>query len=138
MGRLAARLDPEPRSALVEGLRIINQEFRETDGQPILDGRRAWDLNHRFHDRIRDAAAGRRLSAALKAHSGLFERYERHYYMIDLAGVVSVSANQHDGIIEAIERGDVEGAERRIRANRLNDADQFAEIIESQGEQGTW
>jgi len=51
---------------------------------------------------------------------------------------LSASVGEHARVIDGIERGDSEVAERAIQTNWQNRADRLCKVIETFGERGIW
>jgi DNA-binding GntR family transcriptional regulator len=136
-GRRAADLDDQARSALVEELNAINDELRAIESGGPSESGRAADLDVQFHDLILESIAGPRLTAIYESQKPTVERYARNYATY-LAATSATSGDEHRAIIDAIEQGDPDGADRESRRNWQNAADRYCEVMVNVGEQGTW
>lgn len=135
-GRELASVDEQRLSEILDCLRDRNAAFRKAGRSDSLDGRAAGDLDCAFHD-LTTSVAGPQLRATLESYRPRLERYVRSY-MGYLVMEVSISADEHDAVIEAIGRRDADAIERTIRANRFQAAERYAEVIQQLGERGTW
>jgi DNA-binding GntR family transcriptional regulator len=135
IARYAAELDSGPRGRLVRELRAINEELRSVacDGEP--DGVLAAELDGRFHGHLVDTVAGRTMKDAHEAQRPAAQLYIRTY-MEYQAPIALASAEEHEVVADAIERGDPDAAERALRANWVNACERYAEIIKRVGERG--
>jgi DNA-binding GntR family transcriptional regulator len=136
-GRCAAELPDEARLPLVGELNAINDELRAIESGGPEESSRAADLDVVFHDLILEAIAGPRLTAIYDSQKPTVERYAKNYATY-LAATSATSGDEHRAIIDAIERGDPDAAERESRRNWQNAADRYCEVMGNVGEQGTW
>jgi len=136
-GRRAAQLDDDTRRRLVDELNAINDELRAISGGGPEESGRAADLDVRFHDLILEAIAGPRLTAIYESQKPTVERYARNYATY-LAATSAKSGDEHRAIIDAIEDGDPDAAERESRRNWQNAADRYCDVMARVGEQGIW
>ena len=135
--RRAAELDPEPRRALVRDLRALNAEFQRAGRGTPVDHGRLYDADERFHRRVVQAGEGPRLVAMHDASKPQAERYIRMYISM-LTGDIRSSVDEHDAIINAIDEGRPEEAERALETNWRHAADRLARVIDVVGERGSW
>jgi DNA-binding GntR family transcriptional regulator len=135
--RLCCRLDSETRVALVAELRKFNEKLQECAEAKRAEPNRVFDLDISFHQAIIDTGAGPRLRAI---HSGIKPQTERYWrlYASAIIDRLDVSVNEHLAIINSIERGDADAAERAIQANWKNGAERLCQVIENLGERGSW
>ena len=108
---LAIRQSPPFGPAALDALRWANQRLRRSAADPF--GASAADDD--FHAALIAACGDEPLRAALRPVKRALLRYE-HYYMADPERIAR-SAEQHDGIIAALERGDHAEAAQRLRDN---------------------
>ena len=135
--RSTARLEPDQRRAVVDKLRELNDELRGLYERGRGEPNRIFDLDLTFHQTIVDASAGPRLLALQRTIKPQTERYWRLYAsaILDRLGL---SVGEHLLIIQAIESGDSEGAERAVQMNWANGAERLERVIDTLGERGSW
>ena len=136
-GRLLAQQDAASRAQVVERLLASNTELSKLAESGGGDPSRIFDLDMGFHQVLVDSAAGPRLSAIHAAIKPQTERYWR-LYASAITDQLGKSVEEHARIIEAIESGDVDAAERAIQLNWQLGAERLARVIESLGERGSW
>ena len=103
-------LDCEPDPAILPKLEKINAEFGRASTP-----KRALMLDAAWHNALSSQCRNERLCAMIERLRRAIERYE-HFYMADRS-LISVSVEQHRGIIAAFKRGDLVGAIEAIREN---------------------
>lgn len=135
--RSAAQLDVEARSGLVEELRRRNDGLRELAEAHRANPTLTFDLDMNFHQAIINASAGPRLRAIHDAIKPQTERYWR-LYASAITDQLGISVGEHVVIIESIQRGDADAAERALRMNWQNGAERLRRVIETLGERGSW
>jgi DNA-binding GntR family transcriptional regulator len=135
--RRAARLDPEARKPLVKALRAFNTEFLRAARAAPIDHGRLYDADERFHRSVVEAGVGPRLIAFHDAVKPQAERYIRMYISM-LTGDIRSSVDEHGAIIDAIEEGRAEAAQRAVETNWSDAADRLGKVIEVVGERGSW
>jgi DNA-binding GntR family transcriptional regulator len=135
--RSTARLEPVRRAAVVARLKELNGELRELYERGRGDANRIFELDRGFHQTIVQASAGPRLLALQSSIRPQTERYWRLYAsaILDRLGL---SVDEHTRIIEGIEGGDHDRAERAVQANWENGAERLARVIDTMGERGSW
>jgi DNA-binding GntR family transcriptional regulator len=105
--------------AQIEGLKRIQQRFRQAVDAGDVDGRVLY--NDEFHLEIGRMADNAYLMPSLCRLLIDHARLGKTFYKVqadpDLQADLETAANQHDQIIDAIERRDVDDAERLIRAH---------------------
>jgi DNA-binding GntR family transcriptional regulator len=136
-GRRAAELDDGPRRELAAQLNALNDELRAIESGGPAESSRAADLDVRFHDLILETIAGPRLTAIYESQKPTVERYARNYATY-LAATSATSGDEHRAIVDAIEEGDPDEADRASRENWQKAADRYCEVMTNVGEQGTW
>jgi DNA-binding GntR family transcriptional regulator len=82
-----------------------------------------------FHARLTADCGDARLLAALRTVKRALLRYEQ-VYMLDPARIER-SADQHDGIIAALERGDHVQAAQRVRENLTGGLSDLAAVFDA-------
>lgn len=135
--RSTAQLEPGARAALVEKLRCHNEGLRELAETRRVNPNLTFDLDINFHQAIIDASAGPRLRAIHDAIKPQTERYWR-LYASAITDQLGISVGEHVVIIESIQRGDVDSAERALQMNWQNGAERLCRVIETLGERGSW
>lgn len=135
--RTTAQLKPRIRTNLVQKLNELNGGLRELADSRRSDPNRIFDLDMNFHQAIVDASAGPRLGAILSATKPQAERYWR-LYASAIVDQLGISIGEHWLIIQSIQNGDSDGAERAILMNWQNGAERLARVIETLGERGSW
>ncbi|MEP6953178.1 MAG: GntR family transcriptional regulator [Solirubrobacteraceae bacterium] len=96
---------------VVDRLRECNAEMAASAADPSA----AAHLDYAFHDELVAHCENEQLLATLRPLKRILLRYE-HRYMADAEAVQS-SSSQHELVIEAIGRGDLDGAARAVEAN---------------------
>jgi DNA-binding GntR family transcriptional regulator len=116
--------------ALTDGLRGIAQTGR-------ADHHRIFELDLSFHRSIVEAGAGPRL---LRLHDAIKPQTERYWrlYASAIVDQLGASVAEHAQIIQAIQEGDGEAAERGVEINWRNGAERLSKVIDSLGERGSW
>ena len=133
-GRNAALLDSDQRNRLVAALRKINTELENAgDG----DGTTFYRLDQTFHGRYVAAAAGPRLLALHESIKPQVDRYT-WLYVTALADQILTSVQEHETIVQSIEAGNANAAQRAIRKNWRNAAERLGRIMDRLGERGHW
>jgi DNA-binding GntR family transcriptional regulator len=135
--RRGASMEVADRRALARDLRALNQEFARAGRSAPVDHSRLYDADERLHRRIVEAGIGPRLLALHDAVKPQAERYIRLYISM-LTGDLKSSVDEHDAMIEAIEEGRAEEAQRAIELNWRHAADRLSKVIEVAGERGAW
>lgn len=135
--RRAALLPLPARTRVIAELSTINAALLRVTRRSRPDHNEIFDLDTAFHRTCVAAGSGRRLLALHDTVRPQAERYIR-IYVSALVDRIADSIAEHDGIIEAIRRGDAEHARRATVHNWRNAAERFSEMIAHIGEQGTW
>ncbi|HUG55109.1 MAG TPA: GntR family transcriptional regulator [Vicinamibacteria bacterium] len=135
--RSVAQLPEAPRLAVAAAMRRLNQDLRAAWQARPGRMRDAQDLHVRFHRTLDEAVTGRRLSGELRALQPQVERYER-VYTAALVVEFAEALQEHDEMIEAIAKGDADGAERATIGNWRRGSERYARIVQDLGERGTW
>jgi DNA-binding GntR family transcriptional regulator len=130
--RNAASLPARERAQLVAGLRRINRELRPSSRVTPKDYH---DLDGQFHGLYVTRAGGARVRILHDAIKPQADRYAL-MYTYALFDRITVSASEHEAIIDAIDRGDPEAARRAADANWRNAADRFRRFMDLAGERG--
>jgi DNA-binding GntR family transcriptional regulator len=136
--RRAANLALPARKKLVEKLRAINVKLRKAaDGDSPVDTVRAAQQVSDFHCSLVEGAGGNRLTAICESLKPQAARYA-HAYIGFIVPTFVASADEHKAVIDAIERGDGDGADRAIRKNLTKGTERYARAMETVGEKGIW
>jgi len=135
--RSTARLEHGQRGAVVARLREINQELRGLYEQGRSDPNRIFELDQSFHQILVEASAGPRLLELQRSIKPQAERYWRLYAsaILDRLGL---SVGEHLLIIQAIESGNSDAAERAVQLNWENGVERLSRVIDTLGERGSW
>jgi len=135
--RFTARLEPGQRAEVVSKLKDLNGELRELYERGRGDANKIFELDRSFHQTVVQASAGPRLLALQTSIRSQAERYWR-LYASAILDQLGVSVSEHARIIEGIEGGDADAADRAAQANWENGAERLARVIETMGERGSW
>jgi DNA-binding GntR family transcriptional regulator len=134
--RAAAGLPEEERKEIAEAGRQLAQAHLEagSGSEPHYD--RVQQLDSRFHATYVQAGGGPIL---LKEHASLaphVERYGRFYATALIQTLPSDVFIEHNAIVDAIEDGNADAAERAAVTNWRNATTRFAAVMRRRGEQG--
>ncbi len=135
--RYAASLNPKRRAELAQELRDLNQDLKRAAQERRPDANRIFDLDQTLHRRFVEAAAGSRLLALHEAIKPQAERYGR-VYVSALTDAMLTSVEEHAALIQAIEAGDPDGAQRAVLVNWRSAAARLSHVIDAMGERGSW
>jgi DNA-binding GntR family transcriptional regulator len=135
--RSAAELPQAKRAEVVARLRELNRQLGEVARQIRPDPLRIFDLDTAFHRTYVEHGAGPRLLALHDATKPQAERYIR-LYISSLVDEIATSVEEHDTIIEHIERGDPVAARQAVDTNWSNAALRLSKVISTLGERGSW
>jgi DNA-binding GntR family transcriptional regulator len=130
--RNAAALPARARAQLVAALRRVNRELRPS---ARVTPRDYHDLDGQFHALYVTRAGGPRVRMLYDAIKPQADRYALMYTHA-LYDQIGTSAAEHDAIIEAIDGGDADAAQRAADANWRNAAERFRRFIDVVGERG--
>ena len=136
-GRWAAALDDGARQSLVKVLRETNEELRKVSNAAQGNPNRIFDLDTQFHRSFVEASVGPRVLAFHDSVKPQTERYWR-LYTSSIVDELDVSVQEHEGIIDAIARGEQDMAQSTIEFNWRRGADRLVQAIEMLGARGTW
>ncbi|HET9453463.1 MAG TPA: GntR family transcriptional regulator [Gemmatimonadaceae bacterium] len=131
--RRSATKEPADRRALAKELRALNQEFARAGRGGPIDHSKLYDADERLHRRIVQAGVGPRLLSLHDAVKPQAERYIRMYISM-LTGDLKSSVEEHDTMIDAIEDGRAEDAQRAIELNWRHAAARLSKVIALAGE----
>jgi DNA-binding GntR family transcriptional regulator len=135
--RSICRLANAARRRRIAELRELNGQIRRLNTADPPEIGRITELGDRFHRALVDESDLPRL----RAYCDSMRVHVRRYVAAYLAHVShrgSSSSDEHQDIIEAIARGDADGAETAVRANWTHSAERYADAIERVGERGVW
>jgi DNA-binding GntR family transcriptional regulator len=135
--RYAASLNPKRRAQLAAELRRFNEELRRATLARRPDVNQVFELDQAMHRRLVEAAAGSRLLALHEAIKPQAERYGR-VYAAALTDEISTSVEEHAQLIQAVEVGDPDAAQRAVLTNWRNAAARLSHVIDAMGERGSW
>lgn len=127
----------EERDRVVEELRRINQRYSESVDEAEQDFNRLFELDTRFHRGYVEAGAGPRLLELHNSMKPQAERYIRVYIRV-LTAQIPISVKEHARIVDAIEAGEPDRAERAVQTNWRNATERLNRVIEDVGERGSW
>jgi DNA-binding FadR family transcriptional regulator len=119
---------------MLEGL---NNDLRSAWQSRPHSLREAQDLHVAFHRAIDEAVPGRRLSAELRAFQPQIERYGRVYTSALLTDFAD-ALKEHEGMIEAIRKGNADAAERATVLNWRLGSERYVRVVQDLGERGSW
>ena len=119
--RLAAQRATPDDLVVLEALR---QEQADT---PVEDNRRLFDVDHKFHQAVAQAAGNKYLAETLERFFGLSQRL--WYLVLPHLGFLPSAVEEHLELVEAIKARDAERAERIMRAHVQEFYDKVREII---------
>jgi len=135
--RYAASLNPKLRSQLGTELRRLNEELQRAAQGKRPDANQVFELDQSFHRKLVEAAAGSRLLSLHEAIKPQAERYGR-VYASALTDEIATSVDEHARLIQAVETGDPDGAQRAVLVNWRNAAARLSHVIDAMGEKGSW
>jgi DNA-binding GntR family transcriptional regulator len=130
--RNAAGLSARDRSQLVAALTRVNRELRPS---ARVTPRDYFDLDARFHGLYVTRAGGARVRMLYDSIKPQLDRYAL-MYVYALFDQIGVSAAEHEAIIEAVDEGDGDAAQRAADANWRNAAERFRSFMDVAGERG--
>lgn len=125
------------RGALVGALRKINRQLLDEAGGESPSRERIFQLDTRFHRTYVEGGAGPRLVALHDSIKPQAERYTR-LYIEALLDKLNVSVEEHEAIVDAIDDGKPDLAQKRVQTNWRNAAERLSRVIEKAGELGSW
>lgn len=131
-----ALLAPNVRAEIGQRLRSLNDGLREMADTGQRDPSRILNLDMDFHRTVVEASAGPRLLAIHNSIKPQTERYWRVY--ANIHEQLDKSVFEHDQIIQGIEGGNPEMAERSIAQNWQHGWERLCRMIDALGERGSW
>jgi DNA-binding GntR family transcriptional regulator len=124
--RLAAQRATDDDTAVLEALR------QEQASTPAEDSRRLFDLDHKFHQAIAQAAHNKYLAASLERLFGLSQRL--WYLALPSLGFLPSSVEKHLELVEAIKARDGDQAERIMREHVKEFYAQVRKILQAEAD----
>lgn len=136
-GRLAAELPDPQRSTMVKKLRQFNQQMRKIMNARNVDVREFLGADTNFHNLIVETTGGPRF---LSIYRGIQPHTERYWWLYTTSFTEDhkSSIEEHTQIIDAIEEGNPDAAERALQNNWENGARRLLQLIAKFGERGNW
>lgn len=134
--REAAALPDTRRQQVVRRLRAINRSLA-LEARRRRSPARIFELDMEFHRGYVDDVVGPRLRNLHRSTKPQIERYVRLYLNV-LLDTLPTSVKEHDAIIAAIARGNMDAAQRSVETNWRNAASRLTRIIAEHGERGIW
>jgi DNA-binding GntR family transcriptional regulator len=119
--RLAAQRATDDDIVVLQALRL------EQASTPAEDSRRLFDLDHKFHQAIAQAAHNKYLADSLESLFGLSQRL--WYLALPNIGFLPSSVEIHLQLVEAIERRDADQAEQIMRKHVVDFYTQVRETL---------
>jgi DNA-binding GntR family transcriptional regulator len=119
--RLAAQRATDDDIVVLQALRL------EQASTPAEDSRRLFDLDHKFHQAIAQAAHNKYLADSLESLFGLSQRL--WYLALPNIGFLPSSVEIHLQLVEAIERRDADQAEQIMRKHVVEFYTQVRETL---------
>ena len=125
---LSARLAAERVES--DDLVVLQALRREQAAVTPEESRDLFDLDHRFHQAVAEAAHNRYLAQTLERLFGLSRRL--WYLALPHLELLSSSVEKHLDLVEAIEKGDADRAEQIMRKHVKEFYDEVREILEAE------
>ncbi|MGH7678144.1 MAG: FCD domain-containing protein, partial [Gemmatimonadaceae bacterium] len=98
---------------------------------------RIFELDMEFHRAYVDDVVGPRLRTLHRSTKPQIERYVRLYVNV-LLDTLPTSVEEHEAIVQAIEKGNEETAQQSVETNWRNAALRLTRVIAEHGERGIW
>jgi len=136
-GAHVVTLPARTRAKLAADLAAINQQLHAIATARPVDPRRVFDVDKAFHATIVAAAGGRRL---IELHDSVRPQIDRYWrlYASSIINELHRSVAEHDDIVEAIRKGDVDGLRRGLDRNWAAGFERISGLIDIFGERGSW
>lgn len=135
--RWAAGMEDTVRRSLVADLRATNEELRVLSQSTRRNPNQVFDLDTKFHRSFVEASVGPRVLAFHNSVKPQIERYWR-LYTSSILDELGVSIEEHEKIIDAIEHGNQDAAQRTVEFNWRHGGDRLVRTIETLGARGSW
>ncbi|MEJ2215142.1 MAG: GntR family transcriptional regulator [Gemmatimonadota bacterium] len=132
-----AELPDGPRAAAAETLAALNGALAEAAAASRPEPARIFDLDMTFHRHYVEVGGGPRTIALHDAIKPQSERYIR-LYTSALIDEIGTSVKEHEAIVDAVRRGDVDAARDGVRINWANASGRLSGVIDTHGEKGSW
>jgi len=136
--RGAAALPKEERRKIARKGRELAEAHLEAGRGEDPQYERIQQFDARFHGVYVEAGAGPILLAEHASLAPHVERYGRFYATALIRRLPSEIMDEHHAIVDAIEEGDPDAAERAAVTNWRNATRRFAAVMRARGEQGNW
>lgn len=134
--REAATLPEARRKTVVRRLREINKQLG-VEARHRRSPARIFELDMEFHRAYVDDVVGPRLRTLHRSTKPQIERYVRLYVNV-LLDTLPTSVEEHEAIVQAIEKGNEETAQQSVETNWRNAALRLTRVIAEHGERGIW
>lgn len=134
----AAHLPAEARARLVEEMRGINREMRTLLAADEPDADQVFQLHSSFHRLPLERIEAPRIRALHAAVRPQVDRYRRIYISSVPTGGFAAELTEHEAILDALARGDAEGARAATQGNWVAAAERLGRIIAAVGDRGSW
>lgn len=132
-----AALPDGPRQEAADSLAQLNATLAEAAHCDPPEPARIFDLDMSFHRHYVELGGGSRTIALHDAIKPQSERYVR-LYTSALIDEIGTSVKEHEVIVDAVRRGDVDAAREAVRINWANASSRLSGVIETLGEKGSW
>jgi DNA-binding GntR family transcriptional regulator len=135
--RRAAELPRKERANVVRELEAANRSLEKTPQESPESGNLFFERDQAFHAIYVAAGAGPRLRSLHDATKPQAERYIR-LYVSTLYTEIGTSVREHEEIIQALDRGAPELAQKAVVTNWYNASLRLYKVIDVVGERGSW
>jgi DNA-binding GntR family transcriptional regulator len=122
---LSARLAAQ--RATADDIVVLESLRQEQANTPPEDRRRLFDVDHKFHQAVAQAAHNKYLAESLERLFGLSQRL--WYLALPKLGFLPSSVEKHLDLVEAIKTGDADCAEQVMRSHVQEFYDQVRETL---------
>jgi DNA-binding GntR family transcriptional regulator len=122
---LCARLAAQ--RAIPDDIIVLEALRQEQASTPPQDSRRLFDVDHKFHQAIAQAAHNKYLADTLERFFGLSQRL--WYLALPKLGFLPSAVEKHLDLVEAIKAGDADRAEQIMRDHVQEFYDKVREIL---------
>ena len=125
---LSARLAAQ--RATADDIVVLEALRQEQTRTPAEDSRRLFDVDHRFHQAIAQAAHNKYLAESLERLFGLSQRL--WYLALPRLGFLSSAVEKHLDLVQAIDDRDGDRAEEIMRQHVAEFYDQVRRVLEAE------